>query len=106
MAGRKIRGEEDARRCIAAVKASGLSRRKWARQRGVDGRSLFAWEKKLASDDAAGRRAKRGGLVELIPESRLPESRYLVQCGRFVVEIDEHFDEVTLGRLLKVVATC
>jgi hypothetical protein len=87
------------------MKASGLSRREWARQHGVDGRSLYAWEKKVGSDDPLPGE-KVAGLVELIPDSRAEESRYVVQCGRFAVEVDEHFDEETLGRLLKVVAAC
>jgi len=102
---RNIRGEQDARRCLAAARASGQSRSEWARQYGVDGRSLYAWARKLEPDEARISE-KRGGLVELIPDARPTESRYVVQCGRFAVAIDEHFDEVTLGRLLKVVARC
>jgi hypothetical protein len=102
---RKIRDAQDARHCLAAARASGESRSEWARQHGVDGRSLCAWEKKVGSDEPE-QREKLAGLVELIPDSRAEESRYVVQCGRFAVEVDEHFDEATLGRLLKVVAAC
>jgi len=102
---RKIRDEQDARRCLAAARASRKGRRAWARQHGVDGRSLYAWDKKLAPDEAAGR-AKRRGLVELIPNSPRVGSRYVVRCGRLAVEIDDHFEEATLGRLLKVIAAC
>lgn len=102
---RKLRDEQDAKRCVAAAKASGLSRSEWARHHGVDGRSLYAWEKKVGSDEPE-QREKLAGLVELIPSSQRVESRYVVQCGRFAVEVDERFDETTLGRLLKVVAAC
>jgi transposase-like protein len=102
---RKLRNEQDAKRCVAEAKASGLSRSEWARQHGVDGRSLYAWEKKVGSDEPE-QREKLAGLVELIPAWRRVESRYVVQCGRFAVEVDEHFDEETLERLLKVVAAC
>jgi len=102
---RKLRHEQEAKRCVAAMKASGMSRREWARQHGIDGRSLYAWEKKVGFDKAE-QREKLAGLVELIPDTRRVESRYVVQCGRFAVEVNEHFDEETLGRLLKVVAAC
>jgi hypothetical protein len=102
---RNIRGEQDARQCLAAVRASGQSRGEWARQHGVDGRSLYAWAKKLAPEKASGRE-KRIGVVELIPDSRPAASRYVVQCGQFAIEVDEHFDEATFGRLLKVVVAC
>jgi transposase-like protein len=103
---RKLRNEQDAKRCVAEARASGLSRSEWARQHGVDGRSLYAWEKKVGSDEPEPVREKLAGLVELIPDSRAEERRYVVQCGRFAVEVDERFDEETLGRLLKVVAAC
>ena len=104
---RKIRDEQDARRCLAAAQASRKSRSAWARQHGVDGRSLYAWDKKLAPDAEASKKPERhGGLVELIPNSADVASRYVVRCGRLAVEIDDHFDEATLGRLLKVIAAC
>lgn len=102
---RKLRNEQDAKRCVAARKASGLSRREWAKQHGVDGRTLYAWEKKFDSAPPE-QRGTLAGLVELLPASPAQESRYVVQCGRFAVEVDEHFDEETLGRLLKVVSAC
>jgi len=43
-AGRRVQDEREARRFLAAVERSGLGRREWARARGIDGRSLRAWE--------------------------------------------------------------
>jgi hypothetical protein len=43
--------------------------------------------------------------VELIPASRAA-GHYVVRCGWVVIELDEHFDEATLARLLKVVRAC
>ncbi|MEY3011922.1 MAG: hypothetical protein RIT45_657, partial [Pseudomonadota bacterium] len=43
MAGRKIEGEAEARRCLAAVESSTLSLADWARAQGIDGRSLNMW---------------------------------------------------------------
>jgi len=102
---RKIRDAQDARRCLAAAEASGLSRREWARQHGVDGRSLFAWTKKLPPE-APRRGDKPSGMVELIPDAGQTEGRYVIRYGQLAVEVDEHFDEATLTRLLKVVAAC
>jgi len=48
MAGRKLRDEADARACLAAMEASGLSLSEWARQHGMDGRSLHCWRMSLA----------------------------------------------------------
>lgn len=113
MAGRKIRDEQDARRCMAAAKAAGRSRGEWARRHGIDGRSLCAWGKNLERGDktrraskAGCRRDKRGGVVELIAAASRGGSRYVVRCGQVAVEVDEHFDEATLTRLLRIIAVC
>jgi hypothetical protein len=113
MAGRKIRNERDARRCLAAARAAGLSRSEWARQQGIDGRSLFGWSKKLErSDKFRGtkkkrrKRKNRSGLVELVPGASSAGSRYVVRCGQLTVEVDDRFDEATLARLLKVIVAC
>jgi transposase-like protein len=105
MAKRKIRDERDARRCLAAVKESGLSRADWARQHGVDGRSLYAWARNLGRKDTKGSQKHRG-LVELIPGAEPAGSRYVIRCGQLALEVDEHFDEATVARLLKVIAAC
>lgn len=102
---RKIRDAADARRCLVAVEASGLSRREWAQQHGVDGRSLFGWAKKLPPETSRSGKM-RGGMVELIPDAGRTVGRYVIRCGQLAVEVDEHFDEATLARLLKVVAAC
>lgn len=113
MAGRKIRDEKDARQCMAAAKRTGLSRAQWARQHGIDGRSLFAWGKNLEQGDKARASQKSGqngkrrtGLLELVAQSTTTPSRYIVRCGHVAIEIDEHFDEDVLARVLKVVAAC
>ena len=111
MAGRTIRDERDARTCLEAVQAAGLSRMEWARAHGIDGRSLYAWEKKLGQGQLKRRRG-RGRLVELIPAmgsgsgSGNGQTRYLIRCGQLAVEVDAQFDEQTLTRLLRVVVGC
>lgn len=107
MAKRKIRDERDARRCLAAVKESGLTRAEWARKHGIDGRSLYAWARNLErGDKKTGRQQKHKGLVELIPDAEPATSRYVIRRGQLALEVDEHFDEATLARLLRVIAAC
>ncbi len=98
---------------MAAAKAAGVGRGEWARQHGIDGRSLFAWGKNLdrgdktrAAKKPGRKRKKRGGLVELIAGTSRAGSRYLIRCGQIGIEVDEHFDEATLARLLRVIAAC
>ena len=111
MAGRKIRDVADARACLAAVKATrGKSLGQWARERGIDGRSLSAWRSNLARGAKGRRRPRRRRvrLVELIaaPAPTALAARYVVRCGKLAVEVDGQFDEATLRRLLGVVAAC
>jgi len=104
MAKRRIRDERDARRCLAAAEAAGLSRSEWARRNGVDGRSLYAWARNLERGDKA-RGTKAPGMVELVPASDAA-GRYVIRSGQLALEVDEHFDEATLARLLKVITAC
>lgn len=113
MAGRKIRDERDARRCMAAAKAAGVRRGEWAQQHGIDGRSLFAWGKNLDRGDRTRstkkpvrKRKKHSGLVELVAGASPAGRRYLIRCGQLGVEVDEHFNEATLARLLRVIVAC
>jgi len=114
MAKRKIRDEQDARWCLEQAEAAGQTTVEWARQHGVDGRSLFAWRRKLDSSDkpqgATQLRPpeKADGMVELVPAaspSRAPV-RYVIRCGPLSVEVDDHFDEAVLSRLLRAMTAC
>ena len=109
MAKRKIRDEQDARWCLASVEAAGVTRAEWARKHGVDGRSLRAWAKKLSSRDKPQEPSppeKADGMVELVPDTSHAPSRYVIRCSPFAVEVDRHFDDATLTRLLRVMAAC
>lgn len=103
MGPRKIDGAADARACLAAVEASGLSRVAWARAHGVDARSLNAW--RLILDRASDRCCSRPlRLVELIADAPPSSAVYRVRCGAFEVDIEGEIDEDRLVRLLRVVA--
>ena len=70
---RRIQEELEARRCLLAVAASGRPLAEWARENGIDGRSLNAWRVNLGRREAnaakprpakAPVRHARSGLVE------------------------------------------
>ena len=105
MARRKIKDENEAKRCLRAMDQSGVPPREWARQHGIDGRSLRAWRMNL--DRRQRGEASSLQLVELVPTTAAkPAARYRVRCGAFVVELDEYFDDQVVSRLLAVVARC
>lgn len=101
MAGRKIRDVREARECLLEVARSGVNRVQWAREHGIDARSLNAWRVNL----------ERSGptdvlrLVELVPQ-RASSGAVSVRCGVFTVHVEEAFDERVLARVLAVVASC
>ncbi len=105
---RKVRDAAEARSLLAEAEASGVSRSTWARSRGVDARSLNAWRLNLERRAQPGPWAEPFHLVELVPTAREPRPGqfYNVRCGPFSVELDERFEDETLQRLLRVVATC
>ncbi len=94
MAGRKIKDAKDARACLSAAKASGLTNAEWARGEGIDGRSLHAWQMNLSAGPASRSRKESSGrsrrtvsksappwMVELVPivkSSILTRPRYAV----------------------------
>jgi transposase-like protein len=113
MAGRKLRDEEDAVACLEAAEDSGLGDAAWARQHGIDGRSLHAW--RLNLERRGGERSPSASplrVVELVSSVSSSSSttsgpRSLrVRCGPFVIEVEPHFDAEVLARLLDVVAAC
>jgi hypothetical protein len=99
---RGVRDEADARACLEDMARSGMTLKAWANANGVDGRSLQAWVMTLS------RRARSATrFVELVAEvPTRPIARYVVRLGDVAVEVDDHFHDDTLGRLLAVVAAC
>jgi hypothetical protein len=92
MEARKIRDEDDARRCLAAATTSGRPRAAWAREHGVDARSLNAW--RLTLERSVRRAPPR--LAELVTAVAAPPPPvYRVRCGAFEVETTGDFDDVS-----------
>ena len=100
---RKVQDREEARSILEAVECSGVSRARWARQHGIDARSLNAWRINL---ERWGRDADPPRLVELVAREPVAVARSVVRIGGVAVEVDDHFREETLHRLLGVVAGC
>jgi hypothetical protein len=107
---RKIRGEADARRCLAAAAQSGVPRVVWAQEHGIDARSLNAWRVNLTR---AGRDAVVQPSAAAIPGLRLVElvaapppasAAYRIRCGLFEVEVAGEIDAERLSKLLRVMA--
>ncbi len=103
MTRRKVRDENDAAELLDALEVSGELLPDFCRARGVDGRSLSWWRDKVQHDEAPASPGIR--LVELTAE-RSRAAVYRVVVDRFEVEVDDHFRDDTLARLLAVVAGC
>lgn len=111
MAGRRIFNEQDARRCLAAVKSSRADLATWSRAHGVDGRSLNLWRVNLSRRGAPSLRAVRPArLVELVPAlpQNLPRARvsYVLRVGGVELEVGDQFDEQSLRRLVGLLKSC
>ena len=104
MPGRKVLDADDARACLAAAAEAGMARVAWAREHGVDARSLNAW--RLALTRHERRPPDKPEMVEWIAAPARSAPTFLVHAGRFAVEVDPDFDAGALKRLLTVVAAC
>ena len=115
-AGRKIEDENEARRCLLSVKRSGQSAGEWARARGIDGRSLHAWQMNLergGSGRARQRKRKTAralrSLVELVPAGPVVAAtggRYILEIGGARVEFGDDVSVGTLRRVLEALRSC
>ncbi len=106
MAGRKVLNEQDARRCLAAVKASGRELATWAREHGVDGRSLNLWRVNLERRAVVRVRAVEPRLVELVAVPAVTRTPFVLRIGGVELEVGGSFDEASLRRLVAVLKSC
>ena len=106
MAGRKIRDEADARRCLRAVAAAGGDTVSWSRERGVDARSLRAWRMNL--DRRGTGRSQALQVVELVATApvRPAAARYVLSVGDVAVEFDDACSGETLARVVRALRAC
>jgi hypothetical protein len=110
MAGRKVFNEQDARRCLTAVKASRRELGAWAREHGVDGRSLNLWRLNLERRGVLRVRATAPKLVELVVTRPAvvvaPQAPFVLRIGGVELEVGDQFDETSLRRLVGVLKSC
>jgi hypothetical protein len=104
---RKIEDERDARACLKATKAAGVSVKDWARAHGVDARSLHMWQVNLARWREAPPKPAELRLVELVPTDAARRSAsYLVRVAGAEIEVDGDFHAETLVRLVRALRAC
>lgn len=103
---RKIRDARDARACVKAARAAGLSLGAWGRRHGVDGRSLHAWSVNLRLSPSTMAIVERPRLIELVSSATQPSSRYVVRVGDAAVEVGDDFHDDTLARVVRVLRAC
>jgi hypothetical protein len=104
---RKIEDERDARACLKAARAAGVSAKEWARAHGVDARSLHMWQVNISRWCAKPTAAAELHLVELVPaEAPSKPARYVVRVAGAEIEVDGDFHEQTLVRLVRALRAC
>lgn len=103
MTRRTVRDHNDATELLDALKALGRSLADFCQARRLDGRSLNGWRINLHRDAAPAPNGLR--LAELAAARSQPAVYRNVVDG-IDVEVDNHFREDTLARLLAVVAAC
>jgi len=109
MAGRKVFNEQDARRCLTAVKASRCELGAWAQEHGVDGRSLNLWRLNLERRGVLRVRTAAPKLVELVvapPAVAGTRAPFVLRIGGVELEVGDHFEETSLRRLVGVLKSC
>ncbi len=104
---RKVRDEREARGLLGELRDSGLGMSEFCARAGVDGRSLNCWRVNLGRRDAEGVGVRPPAaavrflqVLGVHPPGR--QAVYRLRVGRVVIEVDDDFEETTLGRLLTV----
>jgi transposase-like protein len=98
---RRILDEADARRCLAAVAATGTSAVEWCRHNAIDARSLNAWRINLQRREHV--------FIELVPSApptATAGARYMLEVGEVRLHFDDECSAATLRRALEVVRSC
>ena len=104
---RKVRDQLDAEQLLSELQRSRRDLRSFCRDRGIDGRSLACWQRRLdrrTSPPPAPAPPLR--LLEIAPPQAPVQARYRLCFDDFVLELDDHFQPETLTRLLAVVRAC
>lgn len=101
---RKIRDAADARDCLAAAEQSGVPRRAWARNNGIDPCSLGRWHVLLAEKPA---KVPPLRIVELAAAPSVASATtYTIYAGSYRVTLGDRFEPESLRRILGVLQAC
>jgi transposase-like protein len=105
---RKISDEVEARSALKAIARAGVSIKEWAREHGIDGRSLHAWDMALTrrAQRVARPRPTTAALVELVPTIPRSSSRYVSRVGALSLEFGDDASEEMLRRAVRVLRSC
>ena len=105
---RKITEEPDALALIQAFEASGLPLPQFAKERGVDGRSLLCWIRNLERRSRRAQdRAPTVRFVELVSTPPTPTpTTYRLHLDEVVLELSDAFDDEMVRRLVRVLRRC
>ena len=101
-----ITDRADAEACLVAFANSGMDLRSWALAHGVDGRSLRAWQRRLAEPQSQAAEKASIRMVELVTGSEAATGAVVVRVGRCEIELRPGFDDETLRRILRVAQEC
>lgn len=104
--GRKVRADEAAE-LLESWERSGEPMSQWCGARGLNWYSLSAFKGWMRSRRCSSETIDlRFAEVVVEQPAVLEPARYRVELGRVVVEVDDHFRDDTLVRLLRTVTAC
>ena len=99
---RRVTDEEEAQELLALWKGSTMDFRAFCAARHIDGRSLRSWRPQTMPTQTE----PPIRLLELMPMADTPsvpvKATYRLTIGAVSLELDEHFHQETLARLLAV----
>lgn len=106
---RNVNDKREALVLLEELEDSGLDLPAFCALSGVDGRSLNCWRHNLGSRPGARREPQALRLVEVVAaasDESPSVAAYKLSVGGVSIEVDDHFRDETLARLLRVAATC
>ena len=102
--GRKVRDRTEAAQLLGEWEASGKRMSDWCSSRGINWYSLNAYLGRGVTP--ADSEPQFVELTVATPPVVAPAARYQVRIDGIEVEVDDHFNEDTLVRLLGVLVAC
>jgi len=105
---RNVRDKRDALALLEELEDSGLELSAFCASQEIDGRSLNCWRHNLGARTGHRLPSQALRLVEVVATEAevAPVAAYKLSIGGVCIEVDDHFREATLARLLRVAATC